>query len=152
MVHSTSIKYRVPIICFLAITIFSVALLGYTLYITLGTKWALLSLSVSLSPVRIDENTSTAYFPLVITNPSNMRIALFYLKADVKFNNTPIGTRELSWQGHLLDLPINVKTDVTVTIPVDNQTSYSNGTWSLKLWLIVDTWLPTESSISRVVS
>jgi len=147
-----SLKYKVPLVCFLAITIFSLALLGYTLYITLGTKWALSSLSVSLSPVKINENMSTADFPLVICNPSNMRLAIFYLKAEIKFNNTDIGIEELNFQYQLLELQTNVKTNVTVTIPVDNQTSYSNGIWSLELRLILDTSLPKQSSINRVLS
>jgi hypothetical protein len=150
-----SFKYKIPLFCFLAITLFSLALLGYTLYITLGTKWALTSLSVTVSSVTINESTptvgnTTIGINLVIRNPSNMHLAIFYLRADTNFNGTNIWPHgEVSFQDHPLELQTNVETNVMVTIVVDNSTSYSNGIWSLAVRIIFDTSLPKQPSINR---
>jgi hypothetical protein len=148
-----SLKLKIPFICFLAISLFSLFLMSYTLYVTFGTRWATRVLTVSLTDVTMNESASRTHFSLAITNPTNIRLEIFFISVDIQFNNTNVGsTVELSYQFQPLELQTNVKTNVGFDIQLVNSTSYSNGFWNLTVDITLDTLLPQQTSVSREVS
>ncbi|MDH5483370.1 MAG: hypothetical protein OEY22_10935 [Candidatus Bathyarchaeota archaeon] len=146
-----SLKAKIPLMCFLVITIFSIALFSYTLYLVLEIRSAIKSLNVFISDVTADENA--ANFSLSFYNPSNMRLGIFFIRAWVEFNNASVGTKpkEFNFGNQLLDLPTNVQKDLMFTVDLDNSTSYTNGTWTLKMYTIFGTDLPQRTSANIVV-
>lgn len=147
-----SLKRKIPFICFLALTMFSVSSLSYTLYITFGTSWAIRSIKVSLSDVRINENGSKAYFSIVIYNPSSVHLGITFLRAGIYFNDSYIEKRELSFQREPLWLSTNTETNLTTALTSNDQASYSTGVWRLELTLYMETPLPQRARIHRSIS
>lgn len=148
-----SLNRKMLFICFLALTIFSISFLSYTLYIILETSQALRSLEVSLSDVIIKENGSEAYFHLVICNPSTIRLKVFFYAAEIYFNNKYIDERKGNpkFQDEPLPLPPHMKTNLKITLPLNNQTSYSDGVWKLNLRFILETPLPQRGGYTTIL-
>jgi len=147
-----SIKRRVLLTCFIVLAVFSVSLLTYTLYITLGITRATRSITISLLHVETNENESKAYFPLTIYNPSNVQLELFFLRMNVYFNSTYLGKKESNFENNPISLSPNVEANLTVSLVLDNPASYSNGVWELDLTVILETPLPQTARISRSIS
>lgn len=146
-----SLKHKAPFICFSVLTIFSVYFLSYTLYVTFGTSEAIRSMSVSLSKIRIDENGSKAYFSLVLYNPSNMHLAIFAYRAKIYFNNSYVGQITGNFPDKPLSLPPNNETNLTITLALNNQVSYSDVLWKLDMYLRIETPLPQRGSYSTIL-
>lgn len=146
-----SLKYKIPFICFLALTIFSVFFLSYTLYVTFGTSEAIRSMSISLSKIRIDKNGSKAYFSLVFYNPSNMHLAIFAYRAKIYFNNSYVGQITENFPDKPVSFPPNIETNLTITLALNNQVSYSDVLWKLDMYLRIETPLPQRGSYSTIL-
>lgn len=108
-------------------------------------------MQVSLSDVRIEENDSKAYFDLVIINPSRIHLEVYFLRTEVYFNNSYVDEREMGFHLKPLALPTNVGTDLMVTLPLSNQTSYLDGIWRLNLRFILETPLPQRGGYKTVL-
>ena len=146
-----SLKHKAPFICFSVLTIFSVSFLSYTLYVTFGTSEAIRSMNVSLSKIRIGENESKAYFSLVFYNPSNMHLGIFAYRAEIYFNNSYIGRITENFADKPVPLPSNIETNLTITLALNNQVSYSDVLWKLDLYLRIETPLPQRGSYSTIL-
>ena len=151
MVSSMSLKHKIPFICFLVLTIFSVFFLSYTIYMTFGTSVAIRSMSVSLSKIRIDENESKAYFSLVFYNPSSMHLGIFAYSAKIYSNNSYVGEKVENFQDKPLSLPPNIETNLTITLALNNQVSDSDVVWKVGLYLRIETPLPRRGSYSIIL-
>jgi len=148
-----SLNRKMLSICFLALTIFSIFALSYTLYIVLETSRVLRFLEVSLSDVTIKENGSEAYFHLVICNPSTISLKVFFYETKIYFNDNYVDERKghPTFQGEPLPLPSYAKTNLNITLSLNNQTSYSDGVWKLNLRFILETPLPQRGGYTTIL-
>jgi len=134
---------KVLSICFLVLTISSIVILSYSLYIILETYHALRSLEISLSNVSIEANGSEAYFHLVFCNPSLVQLEIYFLGTRIYFDGDYVGLKEISFYLEPLPLPTSVETNLTMTLPLNNQTSYLDGVWKIVIiTLTLETPLP----------
>jgi LEA14-like dessication related protein len=147
-----SLKRKVPLICFLVLTMVSSFFLSYTLYITFGTTWALRSIYVSLPDVKINEDVSEAYFPLSICNPTSIHLKVFFLKVEIYFNGSYLGKSQSGFQSEPQWFSPSMEKNLTIPLTSNNQISYSNGVWKLVVTVMIETPLPQRTTITRSIS
>lgn len=150
MVSLTSWKQRVILVCFLALTLFSVIVMTYTLYVLFGTSWAIRSMDFSLTDVTIDKDGSKAIFSLVIDNPSNMQFRITYLRTGVVFDGADLtGVTPIEFRPDKDILP-NRDVNLNITLPLTDPDSYSSGLWELRMYATVETPHLGERGMNRL--
>jgi len=149
------IKTKTPLIILLILTVFSVGLLGYTLYHTLMIRWAMKSIEVAVQDVNVVFNDQPRVnFKVIFKNNVNTYLGITYISVDIYLNNTKVNYKSIEMgYGNPVILPLNVdKTlefSANITIPAD----YSGKRlWKFRIYAIFSTSLLQQSSVDRWVS
>ena len=138
---------RILYICFVALTIFSILSLGYSLFVTLEVSRGVRMLEVSLSDVDAEEDGSRVHFFLVVSNPSLIRLKVSYYSAETYLNDETI---KAAGRPNLV-LPANRERNFTITLEPEDHFTESPSVWRLNLNFVLETPLPESGSYKTVL-
>ena len=134
----------------MALTILSILVFSYTMYLIFETSKAVRSLTASISAIRTEENASEAYFSITIYNPSEIPLGLYSYRVIAYFDNNYIDEKQ-SYSYQPLQLPGNTAKNLSVTISLNNQTIYPDGSWRLNTRFKFQTPLPGDITFHTVL-
>jgi hypothetical protein len=130
---------------FMVMTIISILFFSYTMYLVFGAAKAVRSLTVSISEIEIDEDSSEASFLLLIYNPSNIHLGLYRYEVEFHFLNEYIDER-ISYSHQATPLPskegMNLSWTISLTERAEGQDPYSSSGWTLEIEFRFRTPLP----------
>lgn len=149
------IKTQTPLIAFLILTVFSVGLLGYSLYEILMIRWATKSIEVSVCDVHVTLNDGQPCinFKIVFKNNVNTYLGVTYISIDIYLNKTKVTYKSIErGYSNPIDLPLGVDKVLEFSANITKTPENYPAFWRFKIFAIFATSLIQQSSINRWVS
>jgi len=126
-----NVPYKIVYLCFLALTLFSVFSIFYTVYIFYGTKFAVNGFETQILSVTVDENLQQIVMQLKLYNRYWVDLKVKYLSYKLFHNYREITTGE-KFFSNPIDIPrySTCYLNLTFSLNIDDLRTY-NGIWTL---------------------